>query len=183
MSKPMRVHDVFEFSSEPGVYYVVTAREKFNSDSPEDSANAFAAVTSGNNSGWKQLKELDPKENPAELYHVVLGFEDGFDYYLKFPAGTNIHGLNEDKDVAFINAERSPAICPNEDYEMFLLHGDYPEINAVNNHTYSDTPKVYAEGWKYLFKPAGVAVRDRILNRAIRPRFIQRGGLAGMGGG
>ncbi len=181
MSKPMRVGQIFHLSSDPEFYYVVTSRERFNLDDPDN--EEFVAVAAAANSGWIDLVNLDPKENPAHLYQVHLGFENGGDYYIKFPTGTNIHGVNEAKNVAYLTALRSPAIFPNDDYEYWLLHSDYPAINMVNNMAYEITPKVYASGYKYLFRKANGGELLAIAARPTVAMLVPRGGLAGMGGG
>lgn len=180
MSKPLRIGQIFELSTDPNRYFVVTSRERFNLDDPDDSH--FAAVATTLNSGWIDLVNLDPKENPPHLYQVHLGFENGGDYYIKFPTGTNIHGVNETKNVGFLNALRSPAIFPNDDYEYWLL-SEYPSVNMVNNTPYAITPKIYASGYKYLFRPVGPREAAAVKARPTASIMLQRGGLAGMGGG
>lgn len=177
MSKPIRVGEILRLSISPEILYVIRAREKFNTDSPEKTV-AFSAVAAAANSGFIDLDDLDPRETPPELVQIRLGFEDGFDYYIKYPSGTNIHGVNLDKDVGFINSERSPALAPNDDYEYFATHGWWPTVNAKNHTAYSDTPKVYAEGWRYTLRKASPGERAVITGGRKIARWIQMGGVA-----
>ncbi len=180
MSKPLRVGQIFQLSTSPNQYRVIKRRERFNLDDPDDTT--FVAVATTLNSGWIDLVNLEPDNNPPTLYQAQLGFENGGDYYIKFPQGVNIHGVNEATDVGFINALRSPAIFPNDNYEYWLLHGDYPSINMVNNTPYPITPKVYALGYRYLFRNAnGLEVATAKARPGVSI-MLQRGGLAGVGG-
>jgi hypothetical protein len=173
----MRTNEIFRLSTEPENLYVVKLREKFNYET-NNTDDFTAAVAAAGNSGWVDLVNLEPRKSPPELVQMVMGFEDGFDYYVKYPSGTNIHGVNKDKDVGFINSERSPELAPNEDYECWMTYGWYPSVNAKNHTAYSDTPKLVAEGYKYTFRvPNGrelAAVKAG--KRAVR--FIQMGGVA-----
>lgn len=180
MSKPLKIGQIFQFSTSLGQHRFITKRERFNIDDPDDTT--FIAVATTLNSGWIDLVKLEPSNNPTTLFQAHLGFEDGGDYYIKFPQGVNIHGVNEAMDVAFINALRSPAIFPNDDYEYWLLHGDYPSINMVNNTPYAITPHVYASGYKYRFRGAFPREMAMVEARPALSVVLQRGGLAGVGG-
>ncbi len=178
MSKPLKVGDVFIYSKEPNVLYEVSGREKFNWHTGQAPTAEFGAVANNANSGWVDLDRLDPRQTPPELVQLRLGFEDGFAYFIKYPSGTSIHGVNKDKDIGFLDAERSPKLLPNEDYEYWAMNGCYPSVNAQNLTGYADTPMVFVEGYRYTFKPAGGAKLTLVSTGRIRPRYIQEGGVA-----
>jgi len=181
MSKPLRNGELIRLSTDLEGIYAVQLKEKFNTDSPERTT-VFAAVAAAANSGWTDLDDLDPREHPPELLQIRLGFEDGLDYYVKYPTGSNIHGVNRDKDVGFINSEKSPRLMPNDDYEYWALHDWYPSVNAKNHTAYSDTPKVFAEGWKYTIRPATVQEAAAVRAGKRYCRFVQLGGVQQMEG-
>ena len=180
MSKALKVGDVFVKSDDKqAILYEISSREKFNWHTGQAPTAEFAAtVAAGADSGFVDLDRLDPRQNPPELMQLRLGFEDGFTYFVKYPSGTNIHGVNKDKDVAFLNAERSQAIMPNEDYEYWAINGNYPSVLAQNNFGYTDTPMVFAEGWRYVYRIASAEKLAAVKARMIRPRYIMIGGVA-----
>lgn len=176
MSKPLRNGELLLLSTDLEGYWVVNLKEKFNTDSPERT-QAFAAVLAAANSGWIDLDDLDPRDNPKELLQIRMGFEDGLNYYIKYPSGTNIHGINRDKDVAYLDAMKSPRLLPNDDYEYWALHDWYPSVNAVNPTAYADTPKVFAEGWRYTLRRATTKEIAAATSGRRYARFIQLGGV------
>lgn len=180
MSRPLRIGEFFRHSRAPLRILVVTRREKYNYESDcAAAATVFtAAVAAAANSGWRPLEDLEPRTVPEELVQVVLGFEDGFDYYVKFPAGTNIHGVNKQREWAYINAERSHHLAPNDDYEYWCIEKWYPSINAVNNTPYADTPKVFAQGYRYLFRDATRDEGALVRAHKVPCRYILMGGVA-----
>jgi len=181
MSKPLRNGELIRLSTNLEGIYAVQLKETFNTDSPERTV-AFEAVVAAGSSGWTDLDDLDPREHPPELLQIHLGFEDGFNYYVKYPSGSNIHGVNRDKDVGFLNSERSPALMPNDNYEYWALHDWYPSVNAVNPTAYTDTPKVYASGYKYTIRPATPAEAAAVKAGRRYCRFVQLGGVQQMEG-
>lgn len=176
MSKPLRNGDLIMLSTDLEGVWVVYLKEKFNTDSPERII-PFVAVAAAGNSGWIDLEDLDPRDNPKELLQIRMGFEDGLDYYIKYPSGTNMHGVNRTKDVAFLNSEKSPRLAPNDDYEYWALHDWYPSVNAKNHTAYADTPKVYAEGWRYTLREATITEIGAAQSGRRATRFIQLGGV------
>lgn len=178
MSKPLKVGDVFVYNKEPNTLYEVTGREKFNWHTGQAPTAEFGVVATATNSGWVDLTRLDPRQTPRELVQIRLGFEDGMAYFVKYPSGTNIHGVNLDKDVGYLDAERSPKLLPNEDYEYWAMNGSYPSVNAQNTTGYADTPMVFAEGWRYMFISASGAKAALVKAGRIRPRYVQEGGVA-----
>lgn len=180
MSSPLHVGDVVRLSTESERLFVVDGMEKFNW---ETGAAEFAVVIAAAlATGWTDLDNLDPKKDPKELYQIRVGIEDGFTVYIKYPSGTNIHGVNMQKNVGYLNAQRSPALIPNSDYEYWLLNGSYPAVNCVNNTAYPDTPRLYIEGWKYVLRPARTDDTAAIARFGIRPKWIEVGGIEPRGG-
>lgn len=183
MSKPLKVGDVFILSTDASpILHEVVSREKFNWHTGQAPTAEFAAVLNNANSGWVDLERLDPRQNPAELMQIRLGFEDGLAYFIKYPSGTNIHGVNRDKDIGYLDSERSPKLLPNDDYEYWATYGIYPSVNAQNTTGYTDTPMVFAEGWRYVIKEASGGKLSLVSAGRIRPRYIQIGGVAAMEG-
>jgi len=180
MSRPLRIGEFFRVSRKPGRIMVCTKREKFNYESDTAAAATLftAVVAAAANSGWRPMEDLEPRTVPEEVIQVVLGFEDGFDYYVKFPAGTNIHGVNKQREWAYINAERSHQLHPNDDYEYWCIEKWYPSIIAVNNTPYADTPKVFAQGERYLFRDATVEEGTLVRAHKVPCRYILMGGVA-----
>lgn len=176
MSKPLRNGELLRLSTDLEGIWAVYLKEKFNTDSPERT-QLFAAVAAAANSGWIDLDDLDPRDNPKELLQIRMGFEDGLHYYVKYPSGTNIHGVNRSKDVAYLDSMKSPRLMPNDDYEYWALHDWYPSVNAVNPTAYADTPKVFAEGWRYTLRKATVPEARAVQTGGRYCRFIQLGGV------
>ena len=180
MSKPLKIGEFFQCARLPGRVLVVTKREKFNyeSDTAAVPTLFLAAVNPTFNSGWRPMEDLEPRTVPEEVVQLVLGFEDGLDYYIKFPAGTNIHGVNRAREVAYINSERSHHLHPNDDYEYWAIQKWYPSILAMNNTAYADTPKVFVQGYRYLFRNASGGEIALVQAHKVSCRTIQVGGVA-----
>jgi len=70
-------------------------------------------------------------------------------YYFKIPTGTNRFGIDDDKDIGFVDEDMSPYDDPNEDFEFWLVNEYYPSINAKNDSLVTLPPKVYFTGMKY----------------------------------
>jgi len=176
MSKYLRNGDLIRISDDPSQVFAVMLKEKFNTDAA-NRTQAYAAVAAAANSGWIDLDNLDPRDKPKELLQIRLGFEDGLDYYVKYPSGTNMHGINRDKDIGMLNAQLSPRLLPNDDYEYWAINGWYPSINAKNETAYADTPRVYAEGMRYSLRAASLREVTAVERGARYCRFIQMGGV------
>lgn len=131
-------------------FYRITTHEPLIYDTAEDTV--YSAVADGGESTFKDIEKIEPRETPRELYQVRFGVEDGCDYYVKYPSGTERFGVNLKKDVGKISALDSHRLAMNEDYEMWLVHTDYPSINAKNNTGASVTPKVWFKGMKYNYE-------------------------------
>jgi len=180
MSRPMKIGDFFTVNKLPGRVLVVTKREKFNyeTDTAAQATVFTATVLTTANSGWRNLEDLDPAQHPMELYQGIISSEDGFDYYIKYPIGTNIHGVNKARDVGYINSERSHPLSPDDDYEYWGIYKWYPAVLAMNNTPYTDTPKVFVSGWKYLFRDANAGERTLVVGHKVPCRNIMLGGVA-----
>jgi hypothetical protein len=131
-------------------FYKITRREAFEFETGREDTAIFSAVSSGSESGYKNIDILEPDETPRHLFQVLWGVKDTLvRYYLKLPTGTNRFGTDEKKDIGYINAERSPYYAPNPDYMFWLVNDWYPSINAVNESPVTITPKIWFRGMKY----------------------------------
>ena len=141
-------------------------------------SDPFIAVATGGESGFKDHEKLEPREAPAELYRVRWGVKDGCDYYLKLPSGTERLGVYEKKDVGRITALDSDVVCPAEEYGFWMVHGDFPSVNAKNYTGYSLTPDIYFEGEKYNIEKITDAITLKLLKEGKLPyTVVTRGGL------
>ena len=131
-------------------YWKITATEPFEYETGTEETAVFSAVASGSESGYKNVPLLEPDDVPPHLFQVLWGVKDcKVKYYIKIPTGTNRIGTDEDKDIGFITADRSPYYEPNPLYQFWLLHAWYPSINAVNESPVTITPKIWFRGMKY----------------------------------
>jgi hypothetical protein len=142
-------------------YWEVKAREPFVYETGTSTTAEFTAVANGSDSDWKNVTTLEPDETPRRLYQVRMGFKDGMDYYVKIPTGSNRFGVDQDKDVGFLNSTTCHYAAKNEDYEFWLVHDYYPSINASNDSGTQKTPKIYFSGMKYDIEKADSARAQR----------------------
>lgn len=98
-------------------------------------------------------------------------------YYIKIPSGQNRFGVDDDKEIGFLNADKSPYYDPNPDYETYLIADWYPAINCVNNSPVTITPKVYFKGMKYDIAELDPATMEAVKAGKIPYRKIVFGGL------
>lgn len=129
-----------------GFFFQIVAKEPFRYITSA-STGEFSAVTDGSESGFQNLENLEPDE--GRLYQCFFGVADGCQYYFKIPTGTDRWGIDQDKDIGFIDNLISPYFAPNPNFEVFLVENIYPAINAKNSTGVSLTPKIYAEGFKF----------------------------------
>lgn len=108
-----------------------------------------AAVASGSASGFENIEQLEPDDRPFHLLFVQWGIKDGLSYQLKLPTGTNRLGIDKDKDVARLDNRMNPYYAPEERYAFYLIHDQYPAINAINATPASVTPVIYFTGEKF----------------------------------
>lgn len=133
-----------------GKFYKVTEKEPIYYETGRTDTAEFSAVTSGSNSGYKNITVLEPDTD--HLYGITFGIRDGCRYYVKVPTGRDRLGLDEDMDVGFVIAEMSPWIDPDPAYGMWLVEDMYPAIDAYNDSPLSVTPKVHFGGSKYTYE-------------------------------
>lgn len=130
-------------------FYEIAAREPFEFQTGDEQTAIFSSVASGAESGYKNIDELEPDDNPPHLFQVLWGVKDGCTYYLKLASGTDRLGIDKDLDVGYITNEKSPYCDPDPLYQFWLIDNWYPAINAKNGTTNSLTPKIYFKGMKY----------------------------------
>lgn len=135
-------------------YYRIKAAEPFRYDTGDESSAFFSSVSSGSDSGFKNITELEPDDLPIpHLFWVVPGFEDGMQYSIKIPTGTNRFGTDVTKGIGYLDNLMSPYYAPNEDYGFWLVNNYYPAINAKNVMSVAMTPKVHFRGIKFDLEP------------------------------
>lgn len=133
-----------------GQFYKVGAREAFDFETGEEDTAIFSAVAAGGQSNFKNITILEPDEKPQHLFQVLWGVKDTLmKYYLKLPTGVDRHGIDDDKDIGFVDAYKSPAYNPNPEFMFWIIHDFYPAINAKNVSPFSQTPKIFFTGMKY----------------------------------
>lgn len=129
-----------------GHYFQIVAKEPLRYITSGSTAE-FSAVTTGSESGFQNIDNLEPDE--GRMYQCFFGIADGCKYYFKIPTGTDRWGIDKDKDIGFIDNRISPHFAPNPNFEVFLVENIYPSINAKNDTGVTVTPKLYVEGFKY----------------------------------
>lgn len=132
-------------------WFRIVRREPFDFVTGEEDTAIFTTVASGADSGYKNIEQLEPDNDPQHLYQVRWGVRDTGDikYYMKIPTGVNRFGIDDDKEIGFINADKSPFYDPNPDFEFYLIYQWYPSINCSNDSPVTITPKVWFRGMKY----------------------------------
>ena len=160
-------------------FYTIVRREPFDYVTGEEDTAIFATVAPGAESGFKNIETLDPDKTPLHLFQVRMGFRDTGDikYYIKIPSGQNRFGVDEDKEIGFLNAEKSPYYDPNPDFQFYLIDGWYPTINCVNGSPCTIMPKVWFRGMKYDIELADEATIAAIKAGKIPHRKIFFGGV------
>ena len=132
-------------------YYKIIRREPLDYETGEEDTAVFSTVASGSESGFKNITALEPDSKPLHLFQVDWGVQDvgNIKYYVKIPTGQNRFGIDTDKEIGFINADKSPFYDPNPLYGFYLISEWYPSINCKNNSPVTITPKVWFRGMKY----------------------------------
>jgi hypothetical protein len=140
-------------------YYRILRREPFDFVTGEESPAIFSTVASGNQSGFKNIDTLEPDNDPLHLFQVFWGVADVGDikYYLKIPTGQNRFGVDKNKEIGFLNADKSPFYEPNPTFQFFLVHDHVPSVNCVNGSPAVITPKIWFRGMKYDIQKLGEA--------------------------
>jgi len=136
-------------------FYKIVRREPFEYETGEEDTAIFTTVASGAESGFKDIATLEPDNKPLHLFQVLWGVADSgpIKYYVKIPSGQNRFGVDEDKEIGFINAQKSPYFDPDPLYQFYLIAEWTPSINCKNNSAVTITPKVWFKGMKYDIEP------------------------------
>jgi len=153
-------------------FFRVGKTEPFAYETGTSDTAEFAAVTSGSESGFKNIAVLEPDESPMHLFWVLWGVKSGGYYQVKIPTGTDRLGTDEDKDVARITNEKAPYFGPDPMFGFWLVSDYYPAINMVNTTAVSLTPKVWFYGTKWdleKVKDAGILEKLRNFHKGITP--------------
>jgi len=160
-------------------FWKITGIEPFEYETGTEETAVFTAVSPGSESGYKNITLLEPDDVPPHLFQVLWGVKDTkVKYYMKLPTGTNRLGVDEDKDIGFITADRSPYYDPNPQYMFWLLHAWYPSINAVNESPVTITPKIWFRGMKYdIEKVTDAETIEALKTGKIPCRRISLGGV------
>jgi hypothetical protein len=132
-------------------FYRIVRREPFDFVTGEESPAIFSTVASGSDSGYKNITTIEPDNDPLHLYQVLWGVRDigQIKYYLKIPTGQNRFGVDESKEIGYINADKSPFFEPNPTFQFWIIHDWFPAIKCVNNSAVYIVPKVWFRGMKY----------------------------------
>ena len=130
-------------------FYKITGTEPFEYRTGQEAIAHFSSVAAAGESGWINITTLEPDDAPRHLFQVRMGVKYNMRYYFKIPTGTNRFGIDDDKDIGFVDEDISPYDDPNEDFEFWLVKEYYPAINAKNDSLVRLTPKVYFTGMKY----------------------------------
>lgn len=134
-----------------GKFFKVGKTEPFTYETGTSDTAEFSSVSSGSESGFKNIDVLEPDESPRHLFWVEWGVKSGGYYQIKIPTGTDRLGTDEDKDVARITNVKSPHYAPGP-YGFWLINDYYPAINFVNKWVAADGTEV----------PTGVAIIPKV---------------------
>jgi hypothetical protein len=141
----------------------------------------FSALSPGAVSGFITIADLEPDNRPEHLFQVLWGVrETGPDikYYAKIPAGQNRFGVDQDKEVGFIDAGKSPWYDPNPLYQFWLVNDWVPAIECRNQSAVTFIPKVWFKGMKYdIEKVINQQLRAALSSGAQTYRKIVFGGV------
>lgn len=161
-------------------YYRISRTEPFDYETGEEDTAVFSTVASGGESKFKPITLLEPDDKPLHFYQVLWGVmhTGNIKYKAKIPTGTNVFGVDQDKEIGYINAEKSPYYDPNPLYGFYLVSEWYPAINCINNSPVTITPKVWFRGTKY-----AIELLDKMQIQAVQAgklphRRIMMGGLS-----
>lgn len=160
-------------------FYRIVRREPFEYETGAEDTAVFSTVASGGTSGFKNIEQLEPDDKPLHLFQVLWGVQDGppIKYYVKIPSGQNRFGTDEDKEIGFINCEKSPHTNPNPLFQFWLITQWYPTIDCHNNSPVTITPKVWFCGMKYDLEKIEGAAELQAIKAANRFKRIHFGGV------
>jgi len=161
-------------------FYRIVRCEPFDYVTGEEDTAVFTTVASGSESGFKNISALEPDDKPLHLFQVLFGVQHTGDikYFVKLPAGQNRFGIDTDKEIGFVNAEKSPYYDPNAQFQFYLISEWYPSVNCVNGSPVTITPKIWFTGMKYDIEPITDAATIAAINAGKIPhRQIFFGGI------
>lgn len=176
----LKIGHVVHIDEPVSKYFKVASREPFDFETGEEDTLLFSTVASGAESGFKEIENLEPDENPLHLFEVLWGVADVGDikYRIKYPSGVSRIGTDDDKDIGFINFDKSPHIDPDPCYKFYTYPDHFPAINCENGSAVTITPKIYFRGMKYqIDEIKDTETLNRIKAGAIPFRRIVLGGL------
>lgn len=161
-----------------GKFFKITGEEAFTYKTGDSDTAEFSTVAFGAETGFKNIEVMEPDDIPKRLFYVLWGVRDMAEYYLKIPSGTNRLGTDEDKDVGYINAMKSPYHSPNPQYAFWLIHDFYPSINCKNTVPTTITPVVWFCGYKYdIEEIKAVEILTKLRAKTIPCKEIVIGGV------
>lgn len=132
-------------------FYRIVRCEPFDYETGEEDTAIFTVVASGAESTFKNITMLEPDDNPLHLFEVLWGVQDvgAIKYYVKIPTGQNRFGVDKDKEIGFVNADKSPFYDPNPLFKFYLINDWIPSVNCKNGSAVTIMPKVWFTGMKY----------------------------------
>jgi hypothetical protein len=161
-----------------GQLYEVTAVEPFNYETGDETTAIFSSVAASGSKDFTNVTLLEPDDDPMRVYEVYWGVKTGGKYRMKLPAGTSRHGVDDDKDIGYVDMLRSPFYAPNPVYKFWLRHDRYPQMSFSNlSQEFTVTPKILFTGYKYDIKPASNEAIAAMRARGIPPKKIIVGGV------
>ena len=161
-------------------FYRIVRREPFDYVTGEEDTAVFTTVAPGAESKFKSIEALEPDDKPLHLFQVLWGVQHTGDikYYIKIPSGQNRFGVDTDKEIGFVNAEKSPYYDPNAQFQFYLISEWKPTVNCVNNSPVTITPKIWFTGMKYDIEPITDAATLAAIKAGRQPhRQIFFGGI------
>lgn len=154
-----------------GKFFKALREEPYVYVTNEGDEAEFSEVADGGESGWTDIEAMEPGAN--RLYFVLMGCQDGADYYVKIPAGVERWGVDEDTDVGHFDNELSPYYEPSPEYSFWLITDMYPAVNAKNNTGHALTPKIWFWGVKLDYSE----VSKEEIPEGVIPATVTLGGI------
>jgi hypothetical protein len=132
-------------------FYRIARREPFDFVTGEESPAIFTPVLPGGQSAYQNVVTLEPDNDPLHLFQVRWGVQESGNvkYYLKVPTGQNRFGVDVNKEIGYINADKSPWFDPDPLFQFWLVHDWIPAVNMRNGSPTTITPKIWFRGMKY----------------------------------
>lgn len=161
-------------------FYQIQRKEPFDFVTGEEDTAIFSTVAPGAESGFKNISLLEPDDKPLHMLQALWGVEHLYPikYYAKIPAGTNVFGIDDDKEIGFIDASKSPYYNPNPLFMFYLVTKWFPSFNCVNNGAVTIRPKIWFRGMKYDIADAPADLVALVRAGKLPHRRIYFGGVA-----